>query len=147
MRQKSLVASKLSVSTLVSSDEPGSHNEVQVVSKARRFTAKFKQKVLKDIEALTPSERGAYLRKNGLYSSHIWRWRKQVDQSPAGVLVEGRPGRKSTKDPNAAKILQLERENERLNRKLKQAETIIEVQKKLSDLLGLPMADHQKPDV
>lgn len=129
MRQKSLVDSKLSISTLVSSEEPGSHNEVQVVSKARRFTAKFKQKVLKDIDVLTPSERGAYLRKNGLYSSHIWRWRKQLEQSPAGILAEGKPGRKATKDPNTAKILQLERENERLNRKLKQAETIIEVQK------------------
>jgi len=146
VRQKSLLDSKLSISTLVSSKEPGSHNEVQVVSKARRFTAKFKQKVLKDIDVLTPSERGAYLRKNGLYSSHIWRWRKQLEQSPAGILAEGKPGRKATKDPNAAKILQLERENERLNRKLKQAETIIEVQKKLSDLLGLPMTDHQKPD-
>ena len=138
VRKNAVVNSNLSVSTLEATDEAKPHNEVEVAGKSRRFTAQFKQKVLKEIEVLSPAERGAYLRKKGLYSSHISRWRQQLQKSPVGVLTDGNPGRKQTKDPSAARILQLERENERLNRKLKQAETIIDVQKKLCALLGQP---------
>jgi predicted nuclease with TOPRIM domain len=69
-----------------------------------------------------------------------------LEQGETGTLTNRKPGRKPTRDPNAVKLQQLERENARLNRKLKQAETIIEVQKKLSELLGIPLDEHPKAD-
>ena len=85
-----------------------------------------------------PGEIGALLRREGLYSSHLSKWRRQRD---AGALEGLRPKKRGRKarpvDPQAKRFAQLERENERLRRKLEQAETIIEVQKKLSRILGM----------
>ena len=85
-----------------------------------------------------PGEIGALLRREGLYSSHLSKWRRQRN---AGALEGLRPKKRGRKarpvDPQAKRVAQLERENERLRRKLEQAETIIEVQKKLSRILGM----------
>jgi transposase-like protein len=89
-------------------------------------------------------EVGALLRREGLYSSHLDKWRLQRQR---GVLRALSPQKRGPKvDPHAEENARLRRENERLRVRLQQAETIIEVQKKLSALLGLtttPTSDDQ----
>jgi transposase len=104
----------------------------------RRFTAEYKLRVLREVDGCTePGQLGAVLRREGLYSSHLATWRKQRDEGTLAGLTPKRRGRKAM--PGASLIAEnerLRRENQRLAEKLRQAETIIEVQKKLSDVLG-----------
>ncbi|MCB0047242.1 MAG: transposase [Caldilineaceae bacterium] len=107
--------------------------DVQVVPKAkrRRFSAGYKRQILSEADRCSePGQIGALLRREGLYSSHLTTWRRQREQ---GVLSQKR-GRKL--DPQAAEIKRLEQENERLRTRLSRAEHIIDVQKKLAQLLG-----------
>lgn len=118
----------------------------EVVPKAerRRFTAEYKLRMLAEADACTkPGEIGALLRREGLYRSHLDKWRTQ---RRAGALQALAPQPRGPKpDPQTAEIAQLRRENERLQQRLQQAETIIEIQKKLSALLGLPMSASDGP--
>ena len=107
----------------------------------RRFTAEYKLRVLRDADACAePGQLGALLRREGLYSSHLTAWRKQRDEGTLAGLTPKRRGRKANPDaPVIAENERLKRENQRLAAKLRQAETIIEVQKKLSEILGIPL--------
>jgi len=107
----------------------------------RRFTAEYKLRVLRDADAcVEPGQVGALLRREGLYSSHLTAWRKQRDEGTLAGLTPKRRGRKASPDaPVIAENERLKRENQRLAAKLHQAETIIEVQKKLSEILGIPL--------
>jgi len=115
--------------------------EVSTKAKRRRFTAEYKLKVLREADRCKqPGEIGALLRREGLYSSHITAWRKERAQGEMRGLTPKRRGRK--RDPDEAqrrKLESLRRENSQLQRRLKKAETIIEVQKKVSELLGIPL--------
>jgi len=107
----------------------------------RRFTAEYKVRILREADRCTQSgQLGALLRREGLYSSHLNTWRQQRD---AGALVGLTPKRRGRKpeadDPLITENQRLRRENQRLAEKLRQAEAIIEVQKKLSELLGMPL--------
>jgi transposase-like protein len=105
--------------------------EVLPKAERRQFSAEYKLRVL--AEADRCSERGqlgALLRREGLYSSHLSKWRQQRER---GALGQQR-GRKA--DPQTVELKRLERENERLRNRLERAEHIIEVQKKLAELLG-----------
>ena len=105
----------------------------QVVPKAerRQFSAEYKLRILDEADRCTEhGQIGALLRREGLYSSHLTTWRRQRDQ---GTLGQKR-GRKA--DPQAAEIKRLQRENEQLRARLERAEHIIDVQKKLAQLLG-----------
>jgi transposase-like protein len=111
----------------------------EVVPKAerRRFSADYKQRILQEADACTrPGEVGALLRREGLYSSHLTTWRQQRRRGARQGLTPAKRGRKA--DPQAAEIARLQRENERLKAQLARAELIIDVQKKLSQMLGLP---------
>ncbi len=124
------------VAATVAKPEPDP--EVPEKAQRRRFSAAYKLRVLAAAEACSqPGEIGALLRREGLYSSHLSKWRRQRD---AGALEGLRPRKRGRKprpvDPQAKRIAQLQRENERLRRKLEQAETIIDVQKKLSRMLA-----------
>jgi transposase-like protein len=77
-------------------------------------------------------EIGALLRREGLYSSHLANWRAQQ----AAALQPRKRGRHPHKSPLAARVAQLEHQNERLRRELEKAQIIIEVQKKVAALLG-----------
>jgi hypothetical protein len=80
------------------------------------------------------------LRREGLYSSHLTAWRQQRSAGAMAGLAPRRRGRKATPDaPLVAENQRLKRENLGLALKLRQAETIIEVQKKLSEILGIPL--------
>jgi len=107
----------------------------------RRFTAEYKLRVLREADRATgPGQLGALLRREGLYSSHLTTWRKQREEGTLAGLTPKRRGRKA--NPDAALIAEnerLRRQTERLAEKLRQAETIIEVQKKLSEILGIPL--------
>jgi transposase-like protein len=108
----------------------------------RRFTAEYKQRVLREADGCTqPGQLGALLRREGLYSSHLTVWRQQRDEGTRAGLAPKRRGRKASPEtPLAAENERLKRENQRLAAKLRQAETIIEVQKKLSEILGIPLS-------
>jgi len=114
--------------------------EVDARPKRRRFTAAYKARIVREAEACTePGEIGALLRREGLYSSLLSRWRRAMREGALDGLGKKR-GRK--KDPDTElrqKLRELERENAKLKRQLEQAETVIEVQKKLSDMLGIPL--------
>jgi transposase len=111
--------------------------EVVVKAQRRRFTAEYKQRILQEADACTQyGEVGALLRREGLYSSHLSTWRRQRQQGELQGLTPAKRGRKA--DPLAAENARLQRETERLKAQLARAELIIDVQKKVSELLGLP---------
>jgi transposase len=107
----------------------------EVAEKAlrRKFTAEYKRRILKEADACTEQGQiGALLRREGLYSSNLSLWRRQIDE---GLVPKKRGPVARTPDPNARRIAQLEKDNARLIHKLKKAELIIEVQKKVAALL------------
>lgn len=114
-------------------------DEVEVVAKAqrRRFTAAYKQRVLKAAARCTqPGEVGALLRREGLYSSHLAAWRAaQARGELAGLGARRRGPKGSAPDARAKRLLALERENRQLRVRAERAEALVEVQKKLSALL------------
>jgi transposase len=108
----------------------------------RRFTAEYKLRILKEVDALTDSGQiGALLRREGLYSSHLTTWRRQREAGTIQALQPQKRGRRGRRrDPVIQENEQLRRENDRLVRRLQKAETIIEIQKKISELLGIPLS-------
>lgn len=120
-------------------DSPSDISDPEVMPKAKRrkFSAKYKLRVLDEADNCTePGQIGALLRREGLYSSHLSTWRRQREQGLLEALSPKQRGRKE-KDELDRELSRLRRENERLQDRLEQAETIIDVQKKLSRLLGL----------
>ena len=107
----------------------------------RRFTTAYKLDILRRADACTRSgELGALLRKEGLYSSHLVTWRRQREHG----LTPKKRGRKPTATDSRVKTLEREKtalatENRRLERRLQRAETIIALQKKVAELLGIPL--------
>jgi hypothetical protein len=120
----------------------GARPDPEVVATARRrqFTSGDKRRILDAADRCTqPGEIGALLRKEGIYSPHLSTWRRQRTADERAALEPQPRGRKA--DAVLAedrRVLQLTQENDRLRRKLAQANAIIDVQKKLCDLLGLP---------
>ena len=113
--------------------------EVVPKAKRRQFTAKYKLRIVREAEACTkPGQIGSLLRREGLYSSYLSTWRRQQEEGQLQALSAKKRGRKG-QDPSAEELAQLQGENERLRARLEQAEMIIDVQKKLSQLLGLTM--------
>jgi len=113
--------------------------EVEERASRRRFSAAYKRKILRQADNCTKrGELGALLRREGLYHSHIQAWRKARSQRELDALTEKKRGRKSKpKNPLTKEVVQLKRENARLKVDLRKAKIIIDVQKKISDLLGI----------
>jgi transposase len=112
--------------------------EVPATVQRRQFTAAYRLRILKEADACKKrGALGALLRREGLYSSHLVNWRRQREQ---GELVVGR-ARKRGPAPKSIdpRMKQLEVENRRLQRKLARAETIITLQKKVAEILGIPL--------
>jgi transposase-like protein len=107
----------------------------EVVEKAarRRFTAEYKRQIALEAEQCKqPGEIGALLRREGLYSSVLARWRRQLREES---LASSKKSKKNGKLTPAQQLARLERENQRLKEKLRQAELIIDVQKKVSEMM------------
>ena len=108
----------------------------EVRAKRRTFTAAQKLAILREIDACPDGQQGEVLRKHGIYSSHLTKWRRQ---RAAGTLVPTKRGPKV--DEHAKQMARQERELARLTAKLQKAELIIDAQKKLLHVLGLPEPD------
>jgi len=118
--------------------------EVTATAKRRRFTAKYKLKILDEIDQRKQwgQEVGSVLRREGLYSAQVSSWRTAREEGKLRALGPKKRGRKPDSDAQLRKELkQAQAENAKLRKELEQAELIIDVQKKLSRLLGL---DEQK---
>ena len=113
---------------------PGRDTEVVPRARRRSFPAAYKRRLLQEADRCTqPGQVGALWRREGLYSSHLTLWRRQQDQGALGLPQRG----PTPADPATKEVARLRRENDRLRKRLDQAETIIAVQKKLSHLLGI----------
>jgi transposase-like protein len=120
--------------------------EVRPKAKRRQFSADYKRRILQEADTCTAhGQLGALLRREGLYSSHLHQWRQEQARGALAALAPKRRGPKP--DSQAEELARLRHENERLQQRLDQAETIIEVQKKLSQLLGVPPAATPKDEV
>ncbi|NMC94451.1 MAG: hypothetical protein GYA68_08045 [Syntrophorhabdus sp.] len=107
--------------------------EVPEKALRRRFTPAYKLRIIEEAQQCTkPGQLGALLRREGLYASNITLWRRHMQE---GLVPKKRGPVAHKTDPRSRRIAELERDNEKLTRKLKQAELIIEVQKKVADLL------------
>jgi transposase len=95
----------------------------------RRFTSDFKLQVLREADRCGPGELGALLRRHGLYSSHLSVWRRERDLGGGERLSKKRGRKPAERNPLSPRLAQMERENRRLQRKLKKAELIIDIQK------------------
>lgn len=115
--------------------------EVTARAARRRFSARYKLQILRTADACAGAgEVGTLLRREGLYSSHLTTWRRQRDAGSLAALAPQKRGRPAAaSSPLARRIAELERDNAALTRRLHQAETIIDVQKKLCTLLGIPL--------
>jgi transposase-like protein len=114
--------------------------EVPEKAVRRRFTAAYKLRILKEADTFKgTSQCGALLRREGLYSSHLTTWRRQVEKGTLEALSPRKRGPKAAPpNPLKKRVETLEKETQRLRHQLKQAEIIIEVQKKISEILHLP---------
>ena len=114
--------------------------EVRAQSKRRRFTAAYKVRIVEEAQRCAGSgEIGALLRREGLYSSALTQWRRQYQAGALQGLKEDKRGRKRTRDARDEELQRLRHENEQLGKKLRQAELIIEIQKKVAAMLGNPI--------
>lgn len=104
----------------------------------RRFSAAYKMRIVREADACTqPGEVGALLRREGLYASHLAKWRQQYLNGAQGALTDDKRGRKASKNPLEDELEGVRRELDRTKNKLKQAEIIIEFQKNLCEILGI----------
>jgi transposase len=119
-------------------EAPRPDPEVLARPKGRTYTGEYKQQVLAEAGA---GEIGAVLRRHGLYSSHLTKWRKERKTGILHGLAPQKRGPKSKANPLTVENRKLRRDNERLTDRLRKAEIVIDVQKQVLILLGLPIAE------
>src|SRR5918994_2269361 len=120
----------------VPGEDAGSRRpDPEVPERARRrpLTAKYKAEILAAYDAAADGEKGALLRREGLYSSHIVAWRRARDAGAQAAL--GAPRGRKRRDPQQEKIVRLEAEKQQLERELAKARFVVDVQAKLHALL------------
>ena len=109
--------------------------EVVAKAKRRQYTAEYKLRILQEVDACERlGEIGALLRREGIYSSSLSNWRRQRERGELEGLSPQKRGPKP--DPQAVELARLKRENERLRERLRRAEMIMDVQKKVAQMLG-----------
>ena len=127
--------------------DSGQVAEVEVLAKPvrRRFTVEYKRRIVKEADSCKGSgDVGALLRREGLYSSHLSAWRAARDRGElAGAGPRKRGPSPTPLDPREKRISELERENRKLAKRAERAEALVEVQKKVSELLGIQL---DRPD-
>jgi transposase len=114
--------------------------EVPAKARRRRFTAKYKLRVLEELDRAEAGKQGAILRREGLYSSHISDWRKARRDGALSTLSRKRGRKPKPADGRDKRISKLERENARLHEELRRARLILEVQGKVAGLLGIDLS-------
>jgi len=119
--------------------EAATSTEVVAVAKRRKFTTAYMQRIVREADACTaPGAIGALLRREGLYSSHLSKWRLLVAASDAAIPNTKRGPKSDAAKAVDRRVANLELTNEKLTKQLERAKRIIEAQKKLCNLLGLP---------
>lgn len=113
--------------------------EVSEKASRRRFTKEYKQRILEEADRCSKQELGALYRREGLYSSHLRAWRQERSQGTLGTVARGRKPKAEAKE-----LALLKRQNARLTEKLRQAELIIEVQKKVSELINQTRSENSE---
>jgi transposase len=116
--------------------------ELSARPRRRTFNAQDKLRILADTDrAAERGGIGAILRREGIYSSALTDWRRQRDAGAFDALAPAKRGPKTTEpNPLTAELALLRRDNARLSLRLTRAEAIIELQKKVAELLGIPLA-------
>lgn len=122
--------------------------EVSQIAKRRRFSADYKLNILRQVDTCSQSgDISALLRREGLYASHLSTWRRQRNAGSLQALKPKTRGRKpAQKNPLAAENARQQREIKRLELRLKKAEIIIDVQKKVSEILGITLDSPEESD-
>ena len=111
------------------------NTEVVAKAKRRHFSAAEKMRILREADACQGTgEIGALLRREGIYSSYLTTWRRQRESRELDGLAPQKRGPKP--NPEAIELAKLRREHERLKERMRQAELIIDVQKKVARMLG-----------
>jgi transposase len=115
--------------------------EVVAMPRRRRFSAEEKLRILKEADACTqPGEQGALLRREGLYSSHLTEWRRARERGELDALEPRKRGPKpAAVNPLEKKVAELSRALAKAEARAKRAEALVEVQKKVSELLGIQL--------
>jgi transposase-like protein len=118
--------------------------ELSARPRRRTFTAKDKLRILAEADRVSePGGIGAILRREGLYSSALTDWRRQRDAGANAAMVPAKRGPKIAEaNPLAAELALSQQDNARLTRRLARAEAIIDIQKKVASLLGIPLASN-----
>lgn len=120
--------------------------EVPAKKPRRSFTYEYKRAVLAEADRCTkPGEVGALLRREGLYSSHLTDWRQARERGELGGATKKRGPSPRPRDERDLRIAELERANSRLEKRARRAEALVDLQKKVAELLGNPLADLEDP--
>ena len=123
----------------------GMKTEVVAKAKRRQHSGEYKLRILRELdECKGTGMAGALLRREGLYSFLVSKWREQRERGSLSGLSEQRRGPKV--DPNTAELARLQRENKRLKEQLERAELIIDVQKKVAQLVGTTLPPKNEED-
>ena len=120
--------------------------EVPAKARRRRFTAEYKQKILREVEQCRkPGEIGALLRREGLYSSHLTAWRAaRASGERAGLEAKRRGTKPRVRDSQAERVAELEREVTRWKGRAERSEFLVELQKKVASILGIELDENGK---
>ena len=120
---------------------------MQAPSRKRRvLSAAYKIRIVEKASRCESGQLAAMLRREGLYDSQLAKWRQIVEEHGVEGLRSRRRGCKVTTDPSAKRIAQLEKKNQRLQRQLSLAQKLIELQKKVSEILGIPLGTLDRED-
>jgi len=129
--------------------DPAGRANPEVLEKPqrRRFSAAYKARIVQEAEACRESGQvGALLRREGLYSSYLSKWRRQYQEGARRALSDDKRGRRRRRNPLEGENERLRRKVARLQRRLEQAQTIIEFQKKFAEVLGIPLTSTEDGD-
>ena len=123
-------------------------SEVSPKASRRKFSAEYKLRIVQEAAACTEyGELGALLRREGLFSSHLAKWRELAARGELAGLAPKKRGRKAKPvDPRDKEIAALKRENAQLSRRAERAEALVELQKKVSEILGIALPNPQSKE-
>ena len=123
--------------------------EVPEKASRRSYTVEYKRLILKEAEVCKePGQVGALLRREGLYSSNLTAWRRQVERGTIDALSSKKRGPKARKpDPSVRRITEQEKEIQKLRGRLRKAELIIDAQKKIAEIFQLPSDQKEGEDL
>jgi transposase len=119
--------------------------EVSAKPKRRTFTAEYRRRIVKEAAACTkPGEIGALLRREGLYSSHLVSWRRAAERGELTALTPKKRGAKPKRDERDRQLAEQAREIAKLKARAERAELLVEIQKKVASVLGIPLDSDEK---